>query len=86
MVVMASPLHSRKSTVDLAAPVVKVSRIRRDPPPPVKEITAADIREADGRSVAIGVTTIALAIFVILIAVSNAAGWSPSQYTIRIED
>jgi hypothetical protein len=80
---MASPLQPRKSTVDLAAPVVKVSRIRRDPPPPVKEITAADIRDHDTRSVAIGIITIALAIFVILIAVSNTAGWSPSQYTVE---
>lgn len=80
---MASPLNSRKSTVDLAAPVVKVSRIRRDPPPQPKEITAADIKDEDARSVVVGVTTIALAIFVILIAASNSAGWSPSQYTVE---
>lgn len=78
---MARPL--RKPSVDLAAPAVRVSRIRRDPPPPVKEITAADIKDQDARSVFIGVTTIALAIFVILIAVSNSAGWSPSQYTVE---
>jgi hypothetical protein len=78
---MARPL--RKPSVDLAAPAVRVSRIRRDPPPQPKEITAADIKDQDARSVFIGVTTIALAIFVILIAVSNSAGWSPSQYTVE---
>jgi len=35
---MANPLHSRKKAVDLAAPVVRVSRIRRDPPPPEKKV------------------------------------------------
>jgi hypothetical protein len=80
---MASPLPSRKSTVDLAAPVVKVSRIRRDPPPQPKEITAADIREADARSVTIGIVLFALAIFVILAGLNNIAGWSPSQYTVE---
>jgi hypothetical protein len=77
---MARPL--RKPSVDLAAPAVRVSRIRRDPPPPVKEITAADIKDQDARSVFIGVTTIALALFVIHLAVSNSAGWSPRQYTV----
>ena len=81
---MASPLHTRKPTVDMAAPVVRASRIRRDPPPPVKLVTAADIREREARNTIIGIVVVALALLVLLAAFNNAAGWSPSQYTIRI--
>ena len=81
---MASPLQSRKQAVDLAAPAVRVSRIRRDPPPPVRQVTAAEIKEREGRSIAIGITALALAAFVLLLAATNAAGWSPSQYVIHI--
>jgi len=83
---MASPLNPAKQVVDLAAPVVRASRIRRDPPPPVKTVTAAEIRERDARDIAVGILALALAAFVLLIAVTNAAGWSPSQYTIHIRD
>jgi len=81
---MASPLQSRKQAVDLAAPAVRVSRIRRDPPPKVKLVTAAEIKDREERSMAIGITVLALAAFVLLLAVTNAAGWSPSQYVIHI--
>ena len=81
---MASPLHSRKQAVDLAAPVVRVSRIRRDPPPPVKMVTAVEIREREARNIVIGIIAVALSLFVILAGFNNAAGWSPSQYTIHI--
>ena len=81
---MARPLQTRKNAVDLAAPGPRVSRIRRDPPPPVKLITAAEIRERHARTIIVGVTAFALALFAILIGFSNVAGWSPSQYTIRI--
>ena len=83
---MASPLNPAKQVVDLAAPVVRASRIRRDPPPPVKTVTAAEIKERDARDIAVGILALALAAFVLLIAVTNAAGWSPSQYTIHIRD
>jgi hypothetical protein len=82
---MASSSHSRKKSVDMAAPVQRVSRIRRDPPPKAKEVTVAEIKERDARNMAIGITGLALALFVILIGFSNA-GWSPSQYTIHVED
>ena len=81
---MASPLHPRKQAVDLAAPVVLVSRIRRDPPPKEKIVTAAEIRERDAWSIGVGIAVVALAVFVILIGASNAAGWSPRQYTIQL--
>ena len=83
---MAKPLHSSKQSVDLAQPVVRVSRIRRDPPPPVKEVSAADIREQDARSTMIGIVVMVLALVVVLAGLSTAAGWSPSQYSIQIKD
>lgn len=82
---MARPLQTRKTSVDLAAPVLRVSRIRRDPPPPVKEVSAAEIKERDARNIVVGMITFALALFVTLIGFSNATGWSPSQYTIHLE-
>ena len=83
---MATPLKTAKQAVDLAAPVVRVSRIRRDPPPKVKTVTAAEIRERDARGMAIGIAALTLAVFVLLLAATNAAGWSPSQYTITIRE
>lgn len=81
---MAGPIQTRKQTVDLATPVIRVSRIRRDPPKPVKEITPGEIRERNTRTMVIGVISFTLALFFILIGFSNFAGWSPSQYTIEI--
>ena len=83
---MASPLNARKKSVDMAAPVVRVSRIRRDPPPPVRLVTLAEVKQRDARDTVIGIVVVALAVFVILIGASNAAGWSPSQYEIHRED
>ena len=82
---MASPLPTNKKTVDLATPVPRVSRIRRDPPPPVKKVSVADIKERDAWTIVIGIVTFALALSVIVIGFSNVAGWSPRQYTIHIE-
>ena len=82
---MSSRFQSSKQSVDLAAPVVRVSRIRRDPPPPVKVITAAEIRERDARNIVVGIIAFALAVFIILIGLSNAAGWSPSQHAVVIK-
>ena len=80
---MANLIHSGKKAVDLVAPTTRVSRIRRDPPP-VKPVTAADIRDRDARDTVIGVITIALALLLVLFGLTNAAGWSPSQYTVNI--
>jgi len=78
---MASPLRSGKQAVDLAASGVRVSRIRRDPPPAVKEIVVRDPQERDARMVVIGIVTFALALFIIALGFSSALGWSPRQYT-----
>jgi hypothetical protein len=82
---MASPLQTGKQSVNLAAPV-RVSRIRRDPPPVVKKVEVRDPEERDTRAVVIGVVAFGLAIFVIAIGFSSANGWSPSQYTIEINN
>jgi hypothetical protein len=83
---MASPLKSGKQSVNLAASAPPGSRIRRDPPPAVKELVIRDPHERDTRMVVIGVIVFALALFVILIGFASAYGWTPSQYIIRIDD
>ena len=80
---MASPLRSGKQSVNLTAPV-RVSKIRRDPPPPVKKVSARERDERDIRSGVIGVIAFALAIAIILFAFGDVIGWSPTQYTIHL--
>ena len=81
---MASPHQPGKKSVDLSVPAPRLSRIRRDPPLPVKVVSAVEVKERDSRAVVVGVLLMALALFIALIGLSNAAGWSPSQYTIHI--
>ncbi|MDQ3079102.1 MAG: hypothetical protein M3R03_03790 [Pseudomonadota bacterium] len=83
---MANPFQTNKRAVDLAAPPVRGSRIRRDPPPPVKVVTAAEVKDQETRNAAIGIVAIALALFVIVIGFSKGSDWSPSQYTIYFEE
>lgn len=79
---MARPLPTGKKSVNLATPGPRVSRIRRDPPPVVKEkIVHPDV--VDRRDVVIGVMAFALAIFVITLAFSSYSGWSPTEYTVE---
>jgi hypothetical protein len=79
---MARPLPSGKQSVNLAEPGVRVSKIRRDPPPKLKEIVVRDRDEQDRRMVVIGVATFTLALLVILLAIASYTGWSPRQYTV----
>ena len=79
---MANPLQTGKKSVNLAAPV-RVSKIRRDPPPPVNKTVARDPDEQETRMVVSGVIAFALALFVIMLGVSAYWGWSPSDYTIE---
>jgi hypothetical protein len=81
---MASPLHTPKQAVDLATTPKRVSRIRRDPPPKVKEVTIADRDERDARIVVIGVIAFALAVVIVIVGLSSAFGWSPRQYTAHL--
>ena len=82
---MASPLQTGKQSVDLAASGARVSKIRRDPPPLVKTIVVRDRDERDARMVVIGVVAFALALVIIALGFTGAAGWSPRDYTIHIE-
>ena len=82
---MASPLPSGKQSVNLAAGGVRVSRIRRNPPPVVREKPAVDPEERDQWVVILGVITFALAIAVVVLAFSSYSDWSPSEHTVRIE-
>ena len=81
---MASPLASGKQTVNLASKGVPGSRIRRDPPPKVKEIVVRDPKERDRRDVLIGILVFTLALFVIMLAFSAWSGWTPRSYTVEV--
>jgi hypothetical protein len=83
---MASPLPTGKKSVNLASSPGRVSRIRRDPPPIAEKITERDPDERDQRTVILGIATFAAAIVVITIAAGSAYGWSPSQYSIEINN
>ena len=82
---MASPLKSGKQSVKLGAPV-RGSRIRRDPPPVAKKVEVRDPQERDTQMVVMGVVVFALALFVVIIGFSVYGGWSPSQYTVEINN
>jgi hypothetical protein len=81
---MASPLATGKQTVNLASKGIPGSRIRRDPPPKVKEIPLRDPEERDRRDAVIGILIFALALVVIIIGVSSFAGWTPRSYTVEL--
>ena len=71
--------------MNLASGGVRVSRIRRDPPPPkVKQISLEERNERNRRDAVIGVTAITFAILVLIYAVSSYNGWTPPEYTIEI--
>lgn len=76
---MAAPLNTRKQTVDLAAPVVRGSRIRRNPPPPPKKEPVLDREDREKISVTFGVLAIALALVVAILGIAIYAGWSPRE-------
>ena len=82
---MTRPLATGKKTVNLATSGVRASRIRRDPPPPkLKEISIEERNERDRRMAIIGIIVFTLTLMVLLTAVANWSGWSPSQYTIYV--
>ena len=65
-----------KQSVNLASGPVRVSRIRRDPPPVAKK--AADGRERDperreARTVVIGILSFEIALFIIILGFSSYA-------------
>ena len=88
---MAQPLQSAKQSVNLGpdpAPAgPRVSRIRRDPPPPaatVKEIEFHDRDERDRSDALVGILAFAFAIFAIVVAFGIYSQWSPREYAIEV--
>ena len=83
---MAQPLQTGKQAVDLASASAapRVSKIRRDPPPVVKE-KIVDLEEHDQWTVTVGVLAFALAIFVIILGVGSYLGSSPAGHTIEVK-
>ena len=82
---MASPLQSAKPTVNLSADGKRASKIRRDPPPVPRKTVIPDRDESDRRSAAIGIVVFTLAVVVVIFALGSWAGWSPSEYTVRVK-
>ena len=82
---MAKPLPTGKQSVNLAGSGVRVSRIRRDPPPKVKE-KEVDPDEVDREDVIVGVLAFALALFVIILAFGSYSGWSLRDYTLDLSE
>lgn len=84
---MARPHPTAKPSVSLASNLAsagpRVSRIRRDPPPAVKE-KFVDPEERDQWAVVVGVLTFALAIFAIIVAFGSYSGWSPREYSVEV--
>ena len=83
---MASPLNTGKQPIKLGPNGVRVSRIRRDPPPVAKKTVVPDRDELDERSVVIGVLAFTLAILVAIVGLSAYGGWSPRQVTLEVDD
>lgn len=83
---MAAPLPTKKTTVDLGKDTPRrVSRIRRDPPPPPeKPLSAAEVRQREGLAIVIGIVATALALIVLAFQLSNIAGWRPGTIVINL--
>ncbi len=81
---MASPLQTGKQSVNLVTPGVRGSKIRRDPPPIVKEVSVVERDERDTRTVVIGILTFTLALLIIAIGVSSFLGWTPRDYVAHL--
>ena len=82
---MASPLIKRKQPVKLAAQTVRVSRIRRNPPPVAKKEPVIDREDREKIAVTVGVLAVALALLVVTLGLGIYAGWSPADYELHIE-
>jgi len=83
---MAAPLPSGKQTVNLASGSGRVSRIRRDPPPPVRQLKVVDAEEDDQRTVVLGILVFSLALFVAIVGLALYLGWTPRDVTINWTD
>jgi hypothetical protein len=82
---MAAPLQTGKSTVKLGPGGVRVSRIRRDPPPVAKKTVIPDRNEQDRREVPFGIIVFTLALVIAIVGLASF-GWSPRQVTLEVDD
>ncbi len=80
---MARPIDTAKQSVNLAAAGPRVSRIRRDPPPIVKQ-KIVDPAESDQWTVLVGVVAFALAFVIIIFAFSSMSGRSSEERTFEL--
>lgn len=80
---MATPLKSGKQSVNLASPP-RVSKIRRDPPPKLKEIVIRDRDEHNRRMAAIGIAAFTLALMIIILGIAAYTGHSPREYVLQL--
>ncbi|HET9355174.1 MAG TPA: hypothetical protein VFO42_03305 [Sphingomicrobium sp.] len=83
---MAAPLTTAKQTVALGSGEVRVSRIRRDPPPVEKQTVVLSRNERDRRTVLLGIALSAFLALVLLAGFASYSGWSPRQVTIEVPD
>ena len=85
---MARPIPSGKQSVNLASnpasAAPRVSRIRRDPPPPPAKETYVDPKDREQWVVIVGILAFALAICVLIVAFGMYSDWSPSEYTVEV--
>jgi hypothetical protein len=81
---MARPLSTGKQSVNLATPEVRVSKIRRDPPPKLKEIVIRDRDEHNRRMAAIGIAGFTLALMIIILGLAAYTGHSPREYILQM--
>ncbi|HTK58762.1 MAG TPA: hypothetical protein VL336_07255 [Sphingomicrobium sp.] len=81
---MARPLSTGKQAVNLASGEVRVSKIRRDPPPKLKEIIIRDRDEHNRRMAAIGIALFTLALMIIMFGLAAYTGHSPREYILQL--
>ena len=81
---MARSQPHAKTIVDLSKAGPKGSRIRRDPPPPPRKVTAGELRAREARIIVIGITAIGLALFVVLLSLDRFAGLSLADHVIEL--
>ena len=80
---MARPIDTSKPSVNLAAAGSRGSRIRRDPPPVVKQ-KIVDPADSDQWTVLVGVVAFAVAFVIIIFAFGNMSGRSSEERTVEL--
>lgn len=84
---MARPLPPQKSKVDLGSGAVRrVSRIRRDPPPPSgKPPSASEVRQREAWTITVGIAVMALVMFILVLQLGTISSWSPGTIVVNLD-